>query len=153
MIRLVCTGKIKTCYWREAASHYLDQLNRFRQIEYVEVRDASSSLTANERLAQEARNIRASLSPGAFIIGMHEAGAQMTSSEFANFLKRHDESASRKLNFVIGGPFGFEKSFLETCDLLFSLSQCTWPHELARVLLLEQLYRAETILRGFPYHH
>lgn len=124
-----------------------------RPIDCLEIRDASSSLPADARKLQESQYILQQVTGKDLLIGLHEKGAIMTSPEFAAFLRNLDEKDQRRINFIIGGPFGLSAPLLEKCACKISLSAMTWPHELARVLLLEQIFRAECILRNYPYHH
>ena len=103
-------------------------------------------------MAREEGFLRHLIAPKSCLVALHETGAAMDSREFAAFLRDLDENARRPV-FVVGGPFGLSPALLADCRSLLSLSPMTFPHELARVMLLEQLFRAETILRRFPYHH
>lgn len=150
---LVCIGKIRVAYWRDACGHYLKQLSHWRQITCLELKDGKASLSPQKRSETEGRAILAQLQPGDLPIAMHEKGEQMTSPQLAEFLRHCDEELARRPAFIIGGPFGLSGEVLAACQVKISLSAMTWPHELARVMLLEQLYRAESILRGNPYHH
>lgn len=149
--RLICIGKIKTKCWQEAANHYLNQLRHWRKIEITELRDGSGA--REQRMVQEARSINGALDSSDFPIALTEQGRQFSSKNFAQFLRCCEENEIYRPAFIIGGPFGLAQDILERSKELLSLSSMTWPHELARVLLLEQLYRAESILRNLPYHH
>lgn len=145
-------GKLKTPYWKDAAEHYLRQLSRWRKIEYIEVKDGESSLDMRKRIAQEGKSIKAALANGDLPCALDEAGRQMNSREFAAFIAQCDMREPGKMAFIIGGPYGLDRAITQAGRLI-GLSAMTWPHELARVLLLEQLFRAESILHNFPYHN
>ena len=148
-------GKVKTPFWREAAEHYQRRLGRWRRVELVEVRDGEAALAPLARSAQEGRRLLEALAAGTpqrAALALDEGGETLDSSGLAALLRRFDEAALRPA-FVIGGPFGLSPEVRSACGRSLSLSAMTWPHELARVLLLEQLYRAECILRNIPYHH
>ena len=146
-------GKVKTPFWREAAAHYAERLGRWRRVELIEVRDGDAALAPAARSAQEGQRLLEALgSPGVAAIALDEGGEALDSPGLAALLRRYDEQALRPA-FVIGGPFGLSPAVLAASSRRLSLSAMTWPHELARVLLLEQLYRAECILRKVPYHH
>lgn len=146
-------GKVKTPFWREAAEHYVKRLSRWRRVELTEVRDGDAALAPAARSAQEGQRLLAALgAPGIATIALDEGGEALDSPALAALLRRLDEQALRPA-FVIGGPFGLSPEVLAASPRRLSLSAMTWPHELARVLLLEQLYRAECILRKVPYHH
>jgi len=150
---IICVGKLKTKYWQDACNHYLKQLRPWRFLECTEVRDSATSLAPDIRVIQESKRILAEIAPGDLPVALHERGKQLTSHEFAAFLRNCDEKVIKRPTFIIGGPFGLGKTVLDSCAASISLSPMTWTHEMARVLLLEQLYRAESILRRYPYHH
>ena len=151
-LRLLCVGKLKTPFWREAAAHYRERLGRWRRVELVEVRDGDAALSPRARSAQEGRRLLEVLAREAAPIALDEGGEMLDSPGLAALLRHFDEGAARPC-FVVGGPFGLSPEVRAACSHRLSLSAMTWPHELARVLLLEQLYRAECILRHIPYHH
>ncbi|MBD5646876.1 MAG: 23S rRNA (pseudouridine(1915)-N(3))-methyltransferase RlmH [Desulfovibrio sp.] len=152
LVRLLCVGRLKTPFWRDAAAHYAHRLGRWRRVELVEVRDGDAALAPAARSAQEGERLLAALGSTAGAIALDEGGEALDSPGLAALLRRLDEQALRPA-FVIGGPFGLSPEVLAASSRRLSLSAMTWPHELARVLLLEQLYRAECILRKVPYHH
>lgn len=152
-MRIIAVGKLKAPFWREAADHYLRLLRKLRPVELIEVRDADASLPEKERIAVEGGRLLACLSGREMPIALDAGGKPLDSHAFARFLRQCEERAGKAPGFVIGGPFGLDASVLGACRHCLSLSPMTWPHELARVMLLEQLFRAENILRGFPYHH
>ena len=152
LVRLLCVGKLKTPFWREAAAHYRERLGRWRRVELVEVRDGDAPLPPAARSAQEGRRLMEVLAREAAPVALDEGGEMLGSPGLAALLRRFDEAAVRPC-FVVGGPFGLSPEVRDACSRRLSLSAMTWPHELARVLLLEQLYRAECILRNIPYHH
>lgn len=131
-VRIVAVGKLREAYVREGVGTYLKRLRPFCHIETVEVKE-------ERLLAEKARE--------ACIIALHPAGKQFTSEEFASLLKDKESVA-----FLIGGAEGLSQETLSRAHVQLSLSRMTFPHELARLLLAEQLYRAFTILRGHPYH-
>lgn len=151
--RIICVGKLKTDYWKQSCAHYLKMLAPFRAIEVLEVRDADASLDEGARRRQEGERLIAALGRNDWPIAMWEGGKMLDSRGFAGMLKECDEHKLLVPAFLIGGPFGLSDAVLEAVACKLSLSLLTWPHELARVMLIEQLYRAETILRNGPYHH
>lgn len=151
--RIICVGKLKTGYWQQACEHYLRLLKPVRPVEIVEVRDGDARLAPEARPGQEGGRILAQLAPNDWPIALHETGRMLTSREFAALLGECDMERLKRPAFIIGGPFGLAEDVLRAAGMRLSLSPMTWPHELARVLLTEQLYRAESILRNRPYHH
>ncbi len=152
-LHILSVGTIKTPHWKDAANHYLQRLKHWRNIEHKTVKDGDSKLPIPERNAKEGQKILAALSPKHYIICLDEHGKTFTSKQFANFLQKVSEDNSKIPCFVVGGAFGFDESVKKACHYTLSLGPMTLPHELAHVLLLEQLYRAEAILRNIPYHH
>lgn len=151
--RIICVGRLKTECWKTACAHYLRLLGPIRPVEITEARDGDARLESGVRVRQEGERLLAALKRNDFPIALWEQGQMLTSREFAALLKDCDERKLKCPTFIIGGPFGLAEQVLQAASLKLSLSPMTWPHELARVLLIEQIYRAETILRNGHYHH
>ena len=98
------------------------------------------------------RQLLAAMPRGAFTVALDARGRQFTSEDFAAWLRRHQDEGTRELAFVIGGPDGLAAPLTARCDAVLSLGPMTWPHLLARAMLLEQLYRASGMIAGHPYH-
>lgn len=113
--------------------------------------DESRARRAEDRRAEEARLITGRLAPGVATVVLDERGRDMTSEDFAGLVTRYRDE-SRDIAFVIGGPDGIDPGFLAGADRRLRFGAMTLPHQLVRVLLAEQLYRATTILTGHPYH-
>ncbi len=152
-LRLVAVGRIKTPFWNEATQHYAERLRHHCRLTETIIKDGGASLPAKARNAEEVKRIVSSLSPTDIVICLDEHGKSRTSRDFATWLERISENATRQPCFIIGGAFGLDSSVLQRAEHKVALGPMTYPHELARVLLLEQLYRADAILRGSPYHH
>ena len=101
----------------------------------------------------EATVLEKMISPGDFVVALDESGTPFTSVQLAEFIEKQTVSSIRNLIFVIGGVYGLQKDFLNRCLLRWSLSNLTFPHQLVRLILAEQVYRACTILRNEKYHH
>ena len=155
-LRLLCVGKLKTVFWKEAANHYLERIGRMRPISVTEIRDADAALAPRARADEESARLCAALESGDYPIALDEGGKTFTSGGFAEMLAAIDQKALGRPGFIIGGPYGLAAlggGIRKAARITVSLSGLTWPHELARVLLLEQIYRAECIRRKIPYHH
>lgn len=137
-IRVIAVGKLRKPWLQEGALLYL---KRLPGLEITELRDGG--------MAREAQAIRAALRPGEELVVLTEEGDSFSSLAFARQL---EGSGSSRLVFVIGGADGLEPALKAQADWALSLSPMTLPHELARLLLLEQLYRALSIQQGGPYH-
>jgi 23S rRNA (pseudouridine1915-N3)-methyltransferase len=111
------------------------------------------ALSVEQQKAQEADLIRRQLQPGDHLVLLDEHGKERRSVEFASWLGKRMATGARRIVFVVGGPYGFDESIHRLAAEEISLSLMTYSHQLIRVLFVEQLYRANTILRGEPYHH
>ena len=139
-------GRVKTAFWSEACAEYEKRIARFRPFTITEVRDADQSLPVEKRNAAEGERLIAALGPHDVPIVLDERGKDFTSPSLAKYLAGLDQAAR-------GGPFGLTDDVRRRAALLLRLSAMTFPHELARAVLLEQIYRTECIRRGIPYHH
>jgi 23S rRNA (pseudouridine1915-N3)-methyltransferase len=149
-ILVLAVGRLRAAY-REACDDYLRRLARYARVEEAEVREASRAPTVEARREEEAERLRARLPGGGTVVALARDGSPWTSEELA---RRVDgwRVAARPLAFVLGGSHGLSSGFLASATARWSLGPLTLPHELARVVAVEQLYRAFTILRGEPYH-
>ena len=153
-LTLVAVGRLRAGWAQQACDDFLQRLRRSVATEVVEVRDARRGKGGDPRIwrADEATRIRAALPPGAPWVALDERGRQWDSRGFAAWLARHRDAGVGRLSFVVGGPDGLDPSLREAASERWSLGKLTMPHDLARVVLCEQLYRATSILRGAPYH-
>ncbi len=148
-------GKCRETSLREAADLYALKLSRLARCEIALIKDAAPALPAPEKCLREGRDILSRLDPRHLPIALDERGDNWSSRELAARLKAW-EDAARTPCFIVGGAFGLSEEVRERArahGALFSLGRITLPHELARVVLLEQLYRAASINKGLPYHH
>lgn len=152
-LSIIAVGRLKTPFWKDAAAHYAARLKRWRALREIVVKDGNASLPREERNALEGKNILAALTPSDVVVCLDERGTARVSTDFAAFLAHLSENTNRAPCFIIGGAFGLSDAVREAARHTISLGPMTLPHELARVVLLEQLYRAEAILRKVPYHH
>lgn len=114
---------------------------------------ATKHLSKGEQLEREADLLLRQVEPGDEVVLLDEKGRERTSVEFASFLEQKLLASTRRLVFVVGGPYGFAERVYQRANGLMSLSRMTFSHQMVRVIFLEQLYRAMTIIRGEPYHH
>jgi len=125
-----------------------DYLSRLKGVWPIAITELKCESTPKK----EAESLISFLPHRAFLIALDEKGQQFTSFEFTRFLTDRFNDSQRPLYFAIGGAFGWDESVRIRGDLILALSQFTFPHQLARLILIEQLYRAYTIIRGMPYH-
>lgn len=152
-ITLLCVGKLKTDYWGRAFEHYKKMLEKWRPLHVREIKDAPGHLPPEKRIVLESGRLAAAMETAAIHVALAEQGQTFTSSQFASLLRKWQLEEGRPPCFIIGGPFGLSQEIIGKCQYRLSLSPMTWPHELARVLLMEQLYRAHAILANTGYHH
>ncbi len=149
-ISIVAVGKLRPFY-RQAVDDYLRRLKRYATLKEHEVREASRSPTALVQRAEEAARLEARVPDGSTVVALAREGVGWSSKELARQLERWLLS-SRPLSVVIGGSNGLDQGLIGRAHARWSLGPLTFPHELARLLAVEQIYRAFTILRGEPYH-
>ena len=137
------------------SDEYIERIGRFCRLEIRELREtrADSHATPRERAEREGRKILEALRPGEHAVAMDEGGRHMSSGEFAAFLGRALEAHPSGVAVIVGGPFGLSDAVRERASERVALSKMTLTHETARLIVLEQIYRAFTILRGGSYHH
>lgn len=150
-LTVVAVGKLREPHWQAAQDEYARRLGRYTNFALVEVRDAARSLPEVTARAREGEQLLAAAPRGARLILMTAGGRQPSSPELSAWLSAQLEQYGQ-LAFLIGGPGGFDPAVAAAAQERLALSRLTFPHELARVVLLEQLYRAFTILHGEPYH-
>ncbi len=157
-ITILQVGKTKQSFWSEAEKEYLKRLGPYARMEVVTVKEAElpkGDIGAGRKLVKtkEAKELLAHLQKGDFVVALDEKGKEYGSQDFAGFLGGLRDRGSLNLVFIIGGPYGLAEEVLNRSDLKIALSRLTFTHEMARVILLEQVYRAFTILQGKTYHY
>lgn len=152
-IQVVVVGRVRGAL-REAVSEYEERARRYWKLEVVEVdAGAPGARPSPERaMAAESERILARLSPELELVALTRAGTPTGSRDLARWLEERAVASSPGAAFVIGGAFGLDDAVSARAGRRLSLSAMTFPHEVARLVLAEQLYRAGTILRGEPYH-
>lgn len=156
-ITILAVGKVKEFFYREALSEYQKRLSRYCRLEIVEVVDESvpeKASPAEEELIKEreAKRILKRLRENSFVITLEITGKKLDSEKFAKKLEDLALAGKSQLVFVIGGSLGLHASVSARADLKLSFSDLTFPHQLMRVILAEQIYRAFRIISGSPYH-
>ncbi|MCO4317515.1 23S rRNA (pseudouridine(1915)-N(3))-methyltransferase RlmH [Phyllobacterium sp. 21LDTY02-6] len=156
-IGIFAVGRMKSGPERELADRYFDRLKKTcgpLGLEFSGVSEIAESRApqAQLRKREEAERLLAVLEPGAVLILLDERGKTCTSEKFADDLGRFRDEGKRQLVVAIGGPDGHDASLRDRADIVLALGAMTWPHQIVRILVAEQLYRATTILSGHPYH-
>ncbi|MBB4003502.1 23S rRNA (pseudouridine(1915)-N(3))-methyltransferase RlmH [Aurantimonas endophytica] len=156
-LTIAAVGRMKAGPERELADRYFDRLKKAGPplgLDYQGLFEHPESrlATTPERKRDEAQRLAASLPEGAARIVLDETGRLMSSQDFADAIAGFRDGGQRDLGLLIGGPDGHDESLRGSASLVLSLGRMTFPHQIARILLAEQLYRAVTILAGHPYH-
>src|SRR5262245_48193535 len=152
ILRVIAVGRVRRPSLRAACDEYAARLGRYTRLEIREVPERSGAARRPDDIRRaEARALRDAISPGARVILVTREGRALDSEGWAARLAEWRQDG-RDVALVIGGAFGVDPKAFGPCESRLSLAPFTLPHELARVVLLEQLYRAGTILRGEPYH-
>ena len=146
---IAAVGRIKAGPLADVQSEYVKRLGGSIAIKEVEERRA---LPPAERKAREGELLLAAIPENALVVALDERGKAMASTAFAERVQRWQTDGAKTLAFVIGGADGLAQPVVQRAEFVLSLGAMTWPHFLARILLLEQLYRAQQILNGHPYH-
>ena len=149
---LVAVGRLRESNYKALCSDYAHRISRFTALEIKEVKEGKG-LQGDRAKEAEAPGILKKLPSGVWAVTLDERGKQMTSLELSVWLEKLRDRGTRELAFVVGGAWGLDTRIETRADESLRLSSMTLPHELARVVLLEQYYRAWTILRGLPYHN
>lgn len=149
---IICVGKLKERHWRDAANEYLKRLAPYARVTMVEVPDRDVSADEARALAAEGADVVRALPDEAVVAVLEIGGRSRSSEEFAAWLEALGVRGRSRVAFVVGGAAGLHPDVLARADERISLGPLTLPHQLARVVLLEQLYRAFRIVRGEPYH-
>ena len=147
---MLAVGRLRP-YYREAYDDYLRRLGKYLKVRDAEVREASRTPNDEAQRAEEAKRLRRHLRPGTTVVALARGGEGWSSEELARRLDRWRAEA-RPVAFVVGGSRGLAPELIGGASARWSLGPLTLPHELARVVVAEQLYRGMTILRGEPYH-
>lgn len=156
-IRVLAVGKLKEQYLVEGIEEYSKRLGRYERLEIVELRAESfseplSAKEVEEILQREGERILKEIKPRSFLVALDRGGRALSSEELAEEIQRAALAGSSQLVFVIGGSLGLDERVLKRADLVLSFSKFTFPHQLMRLILLEQIYRAFTILNNERYH-
>ena len=151
-IKLVVVGNLKESYFREMTNEYLKRIQKFAKIEVKEVPEQStSSAISIEKIKEiESKNVLNEIE--GFSVLLDRNGENLTSEEFASFFNKKQIQGVSKITFVIGGSYGISEEVKDRFDMLLSFGKMTFPHQLMRVILVEQIYRAMTILNKVQYH-
>lgn len=156
-ITILTVGKIKEKYLKDAIDEYSKRLSKYCKLEIIEVQDEKTPDNASEVVedmirAKEAERILKHIKDDTFVVTLEIKGKQLTSEELAEKIEKLGVQGTSHIMFVIGGSIGLGKDVLNRSNYALSFSKMTFPHQLMRVVLLEQIYRSYRIINGEPYH-
>ncbi len=156
-ISLICVGKIKESFYRDAIAEYSKRLSRYCKLEMIEVPDektpdSASPLLEIQIMEKEAARILDKIRDDTFVCTLEIEGKKYTSEKLADWMEKLTISGTSHISFVIGGSLGLHQSVKDRADIALSFSDMTFPHQLMRVILLEQIYRGFRIIHNEPYH-
>jgi 23S rRNA (pseudouridine1915-N3)-methyltransferase len=154
-IALLQTGKTTDKNISEAVDLYSSRINKYTGFEIITIPDIKNNrnMSVQEQKLKEGRKMILSFSAEDYVILLDERGRELSTVEFAEMVRKIFMMPKKRILFVIGGAWGFSDEVRKSADFKLSLSKMTFPHQLVRLLFLEQLYRVFTIIKGEPYHH
>lgn len=154
-ILLLTIGNTDKKYMKEGIDDYVKRLSFYVPFELKVIPDIKnrSSFTEDLQKEKEGQLILNHVSTGDYLILLDEHGSEFSSIEFSQWIEKKMIAATRQLVFVIGGPYGFSNAVSQRSDIKIALSKLTFSHQMVRLIFVEQLYRAMTILKNEPYHH
>lgn len=156
-ITVVCVGKIKEKFYKDAINEYAKRLSKYCKLEIIEVPDEKTPDGASDKVCEsimekEGERILSHINQNAYVIALAIEGREYDSINFAKQIDKLGVEGKSNIVFVIGGSLGIHNKIKASADLLLSFSNMTFPHQLMRVILLEQIYRAYRIINNEPYH-
>lgn len=156
-ITVICVGKLKEKYWKEAIEEYSKRLSKYCKLEIIELPDekAPETMTRAEEkqvIQKEGQRIIKAIKENALVIALAIKGKMLSSEQLAAQIEKDGVNGVSHIIFVIGGSLGLSEEVLQRADRALSFSAMTFPHQMMRVILLEQIYRAMKIIKKEPYH-
>ncbi len=154
-ILLLTIGNTDKKYMREGIDDYVKRLSFYLPFEMKVIPDIKnrSSLSTELQKEKEGQLILSQVSSGDYLVLLDEHGTEFSSVDFSKWIEKKMIAGTRQLTFVIGGPYGFSNAVYQRSDVKISMSKLTFSHQMARMIFVEQVYRAMTIIKNEPYHH
>lgn len=154
-ICLLVIGKTDANYFLQAIGEYVNRLGHYLPFELEVIPDLKNTktLSVDQQKTKEGELILKSLQPSDYVVLLDERGKEYTSLQFASYIEKKTHTVSKRLVFIIGGPYGFSQEVYGKASEKLTLSRMTFSHQMIRLIFVEQLYRAMTILNNEPYHH
>ena len=151
-LTLITVGKCRNTHFQKAAQDYIQRIGYYASLREIQVKEEKTSGDIQEVLLKEGQRLLQAVPPNAIVIGLAPKGSSYTSEALAQKFATMTIHGQSRVAFIIGGAFGLSSTVQNRVDWSLSLSSLTFPHEMARVILLEQIYRTFTIIRGENYH-
>lgn len=156
-ITIVAVGKVKERFFEDAVKEYVKRLGRYCKLEVLQVADektpdGASDIVERQIRETEGKRILSNIKEGAYVIALAIEGRMLSSEELSEKIERFGVEGVSHIVFVIGGSLGLSHEVMKRADFALSFSKMTFPHQLMRVILLEQIYRSYRIMKGEPYH-
>jgi len=153
-LKIIVVGKTKENFLQSAEEFYTKRIQRYTKLDWQVVKEEKITDNSNDRIIKDAEGarIQKKINPGGWTVAMDMAANQLSSREFADYMLQKMNSGLKCITFIIGGPLGISEKLLQNANDQISLSKMTFTHEMSRMILLEQIYRAFTIINGEKYH-
>ena len=151
-IRIITVGKNKIPFLIEGEKNYLNRLKRYCPVDICSTKSSSSKISPGETMKEEAERITAMNMDGAFVVAVDREGKDLNTIELSHKIQIWQNQGIQDLVFLIGSAWGLDQTIIQRADFVLSLSRLTFQHDMVRLILLEQLYRCFTIIRGENYH-
>lgn len=154
-LNLLCVGRLSLPYLQDGCAEFAERLKRYLPLSITEIKEhkTGSKQDLLRIIATEGGHLEQRIPGGAFVITLDQRGKSLSSEQLAELMSNHMVRSIPEWTLLIGGPYGLSDALIKRADLILSLSSMTLTHQMARLLLLEQLYRCCTIIRNEPYHH
>jgi len=151
-LRFIWIGKTKRAAMKDLIADYLERTRRFARVDLVELRDCSAAVNDVKQIVEsEGKEILSRIESDPVVVALDERGRELDSIKLAEFMEKHRLAGTKQITFVLGGHCGLSDAVRKRADFALALSQMTLTHEMARVVLTEQIYRAFTIIHDLPY--
>ncbi|MDK2835812.1 MAG: rRNA (pseudouridine1915-N3)-methyltransferase [Thermosediminibacterales bacterium] len=151
-ITVIAVGKLNKSYLKNGVADFAKRLRKYCSLNIIEVKEENNKEKDEIIKQKEAERIFKHINPQSLTIALDSCGDSMTSEDFAAFINKQAVFGTSHITFIIGGSVGLSKDIIKSCQKVISFSKMTFPHQLFRLILLEQIYRAFKIIKGEPYH-
>jgi 23S rRNA (pseudouridine1915-N3)-methyltransferase len=154
-LNLLCVGRLTLPYLNDGCAEFAGRLKHYMPLEITEIKEHKTGRKPDLQriIATEGEFLAQRIPPGTFVIALDQRGKHLSSEKLAELMNEHMVQSIPEWTILVGGPYGLSEALRKRADLVLSLSAMTLTHQMARLLLLEQLYRCCTIIRNEPYHH